>query len=226
MNSWSVAPLMSSQMCALKSSAISSASVLEPASKPHFWGPHFRGPHFGRRHFTRSLVLFSLLVSLATGLVAQKEKRQPLTEAEIEQIRDAGIDPSARIVLYTKFLNEHADVIKSLTNRAKSAARAKHLDDELLDFTALMDELGDNIDQYNDRKADLRPALKPLNEAAPRWLGILRALAGEPGFDLSRKEAIESGEDLADQAKRILSEQTEYFNLHKDEKGQERSEPK
>ena len=45
-------------------------------------------------------------------------------------------------------------------------------------------------------------------------------------LDLARKEAIESGEDLADEAKRLLTEQTEYFKLHKDEKGQERAEPK
>jgi hypothetical protein len=199
------------QTYATTSSLIRSAPRQKPQTRPHW---------------VRCLILTSLFASLAASLGAQKDKRQPLTEAQIELIRDAGIDPPARIALYTKFLNEHADVIKSLTNRAKSAARVKHLDDELLDFTALLDELGDNLDQYADRKADLRPALKPLAEAAPRWLAILRALAGEPGFDLSRKEAIESGEELADQAKRILSEQTEYFNLHKDEKGQERAEPK
>jgi hypothetical protein len=43
---------------------------------------------------------------------------------------------------------------------------------------------------------------------------------------LARKEAIESGEDLADQAKRLLSEQTDYFAQHKDEQGQDRAEPK
>ena len=177
-------------------------------------------------HLLRPLIFLSLLLALAPSVLAQKEQRQPLTEAQLEQIRDAGIDPTLRITLYTKFLNEHADVIKSLTNRAKSQARSRRLDDELQDFTALLDELGDNLDQYADRKADLRPALKPLTEAAPRWLGILRALAGEPAFDLARKEAIESGEDLADQASRILSEQTEYFKLHKDEAGQERVEPK
>jgi hypothetical protein len=89
-----------------------------------------------------------------------------------------------------------------------------------------MDELGSNLDVFSERHADIRKALKPLNEAIPRWLGMLRALAGEPGFDLSRKEAIESGQDLADQAARLLTEQTEYFKLHKDEKGQDRAEPK
>jgi hypothetical protein len=163
---------------------------------------------------------------LAQPLRAQKDKPEPLNDKEIEQIREAGIDPNERVSLYTKFLNEHADTIKSLTNRAKSPARGRRLDDELQNLTALMDELGSNLDVFSDRHADIRKALKPLNEAAPRWLGTLRALAGEPGFDLARKEAIESGEDLTDQAKRLLTEQTEYFDLHKDERGQDRAEPK
>jgi hypothetical protein len=177
------------------------------------------------RWFRRFSILVACLL-LTQLLPAQKEKREPLTGPEIEQIREAGIFPSDRIALYTKFLNEHAETIKKLTDRAKSNARVQRLDGELQDFTALMDELGTNLDTYSERKADLRKALKPLSEDAPKWLGILRALAGEPGFDLARKEAIESGEDLADEAKRLLSEQTEYFALHKDEQGQERAEPK
>jgi hypothetical protein len=159
-------------------------------------------------------------------LWGQKEKREPLTGPQIEEIREAGIYPGDRVNLYTKFLNEHADTIKGLTTRGKSSARVQRLDGELQDFTTLMDELGTNLDVYSERKADIRKALKTLSESTPRWLGILRALAGEAGFDLARKEAIESGEDLADQAKRLLSEQTEYFNLHKDEQGQDRAEPK
>jgi hypothetical protein len=159
-------------------------------------------------------------------LSAQHEKREPLTGPEIEQIREAGIFPSDRVALYTKFIGEHAETIKKLTDRAKSGSRGQRLDGELQDFTALMDELGENLDVYSERKADIRKALKQLTDATPHWLGIVRALPGEPAFDLSRKEAIESGEELADQAKRLLTEQTEYFNLHKDEQGQDRAEPK
>jgi hypothetical protein len=159
-------------------------------------------------------------------LHGQKEKREPLTEAEVEQIREAGIYPDERVTLYTKFLNEHADILKGLSFRAKSAARSRRVDQELQDFTALMDEFGSNLDVYSDRHADIRKSLKPLPASVDRWLAILRALPGEPGFDLARKEAIESGEDLADQAARLLREETEYFNMHKDEQGQERAEPK
>jgi len=174
----------------------------------------------------RCTLVILICVAVLRPLPAQKEQREPLTGAQIEEIREAGIAPFERVKIYTRILNEHADAIKGLTNRAKSAARARRLDDELQDFTALMDELGSNLDVYSDRHADIRKSLRPLTEATDRWAGILRALAGEPGFDLSRKEAIESGEDLADQAKRLLTEQTEYFNLHKDEQGQDRAEPK
>jgi hypothetical protein len=171
------------------------------------------------------LALAVALVGAAIG-VAQKEKREPLTGAQVEQIREAGVFPDDRIGLYAKFIGEHAETIKGLTSRGKSPARAHRLDDELLDLTALMDELGSNLDEYSDRKADLRKSLKTLSDEAPHWVAILRALAGEPGFELSRKEAIESSEDLAGEAKRLLTEQTDYFNAHKEEKGQERAEPK
>lgn len=175
----------------------------------------------------RNLCLPALLfVAISGATAAQKEHRHVLTETQVEQIREAGIVPAERIKLYAKFVGERIETVKSLTPRAHSATRSKRLDDELQDVTALMDELGSNLDQYGERKADMRAGLKPLNEATTHWREVLNALPSEPGFDLSRKEAIESEKDLADQAAQLLKEQTEYFKEHKDEKGQERSEPK
>ncbi len=174
----------------------------------------------------RCLVALVLCLIVASPLLAQKQKREPLTDAQVEKIAEAGIDPDARVALYTQFLKEKADAIKALGKRASSDARSSRLSDALEDFAALMDELGDNLDVYSDRKADIRKSLKALSEATPGWQQTLRALAGEPGFSLARKEAIESGEDLAAQADRLLKEQTDYFNQHPDEKGQDRWEPK
>jgi len=171
-----------------------------------------------------SVVLFSLMV--ATPLLAQKEHRQPLTEVQVEEIREAGVFPDERVKLYAKFLDDHFETIKGLTSRAHSSTRSHRMDDELQDLTALMDELGDNLDQYGGRKADLRKSLKFITDATPRWLGVLNSLPSETGFELSRKEALDSGKDLADQAAQLFKEQTEYFKLHKDEQGQDRAEPK
>jgi len=179
-----------------------------------------RSPRFN------ALLLILVCLVMARPLVAQRDKPEPLTEVQMEKIREAGIDPNTRVKLYTEFLGEHTDTIKGLSNRRDSPARTKRLDEELKSLSALMDELGSNLDTYSDRHADIRKALKPLAEAGDHWLTTLRALAGEPGFDLARKDAIEGCEDLADEARRLLTEQTEYFNLHKDEQGQERAEPK
>lgn len=170
-----------------------------------------------------AILLFCL--GLPCVASAQKEQRQPLTDTQVEKIREAGIYPNERIKLYTQFLDEHAESIKGLTNRSKTDSRSKRLDDELLDFTALVDEMGSNLDQYTEREADLRPALKTLNELTPKWRTILNALPGQAAFNEARKEAIEAEEDLADQGKRLLTEQETYFAAHKEAKGQERAEP-
>lgn len=177
-------------------------------------------------HFP-AITAFALTLLLnPASTSAQKEHHDTLTEAQVEKIREAGIDPNERIKLYTQFVNDHVNAVKGLTNRAKSDARAARLDRELQDCADLMDELGSNLDQYSDRHADMRNALKALADESQHWLVTLRALAGEGPFDLSRKEAIEAGQDIADEAQRLLREQTDYFAVHKDEKGQERSEPK
>ena len=174
----------------------------------------------------RRFAAIPLLLLLVPTLHAQANKREPLTEVQHDQIAEAGVDPPARILLYVKFLNEHAETIQGLIKRAHSAARAKRMDDEIGDFTALMDELGDNLDTYASRKADLRRSLKELNEGVVRWQTLLRNLPSEPGFEVSLKESVESSNDLADQVKQVTSDQDAYFKAHPDEKNQDRWEPK
>ena len=162
---------------------------------------------------------------LAAPLAAQQQKREPLTEKQQDQIAEAGIDPVARVNLYVKFLNEESDTVKGLIPRAKSSARLRRIDGELQDFAALMDELGDNLDVYSERKADIRKSLKGLNESIAHWQQVLRDLPSESGFELSLKEAVDSSNDLAAQAKQITADQEAYFKAHPKEKGQDRYEP-
>jgi hypothetical protein len=173
---------------------------------------------------TLAAILFCLL--LAAPLAAQKQKREPLTQDEQDQIAEAGIEPVARVGLFVKFLDEHSDTIRGLIKRAKSPSRSQRLDGELLDFAALADELGDNLDVLSQRKADIRKSLKGLNEGIERWQGVLHDLPSEAAFELSLKNAQASISDLADQAKEIATDQEAYFKAHKDEAGQDRDEPK
>lgn len=174
----------------------------------------------------RSILLFIVCGFSTLPLLAQPPaKHDVLTGPQIEQIREAGIFPDERVKLYTRFIDERADRIKGFANRSQSSARDHRVDSELQDFTSLMDELGSNLDTYSDRKADIRKSLKPLTEATQRWMAMLHSLPDAQGYDLSLKEAIESGGDLSGQAKEMLADQTKYFEEHKDQSGQDRVEP-
>jgi hypothetical protein len=173
----------------------------------------------------RTLAALLLCLLTAAPLAAQKDKPEPLTDAQQDQIAEAGIDPVVRVDLYVKFLNERADTIRGLIKRAQSPARSQRIDNELQLFSALMDELGDNLDMYSQRKADIRKSLKGLNDGIKDWQSVLHDLPSQPGFELSLKEALDSSSDLAGQAKQLTSDQEAYFKAHPKEKGQDRAEP-
>jgi hypothetical protein len=154
--------------------------------------------------------LFFVCLSLAAPARGQKNRPEPLTEAQQEAIAEAGIDADARIGLYTKYLNEHADTIHDLTGRIHSAARTSRIDNALGNFSELVDELASNLDEYGGRMADM----------------ILHDLPSESGFDFSRKDAMDATKDLADQVKKLMTTEDAYFKEHKDLKGQQYAEPK
>jgi hypothetical protein len=169
-------------------------------------------------------IVFLLLLSTAPPIYSQRDQREPLNATQQEQIAEAGIDPDARVALYTKFTNEHAQTIEGLGKRHE-AGRGRRLDGELQDFASLIDELASNLDEYGDRKADMRKALKALNEDLPRWQAILRGLPNDSAYEVSRNDAGDALKDLTDQAKKITADQDAYFKEHKDAKGQDREEP-
>ncbi len=164
---------------------------------------------------------------LATGslLSGQKSQHETLTPAQVEEIREAGIDPNTRILLYAKYVNQHMDAIKELVKEGLSRSRSVKMDDELQTVTALADELDSNLDQYGSRKADIRKALKKVTDDLPKWSQAIQGLPANTTFDLSRKDALESVQDLRDDATQMLTEQRAYFKEHKDQRGQERAEP-
>jgi hypothetical protein len=172
----------------------------------------------------RRALAFVLLFFAAPPLHPQRDQREPLNAAQQEQIAEAGIDPDARIALYAKFTSEHAQTIEGLGKRHEPG-RGRRLDSELQDFASLIDELSSNLDEYGDRKADLRKALKELDEAIPRWQAILRGLPEDSAYEVSRNDAGDALGDLASQAQKLTAEQEAYFREHKDAKGQDREEP-
>jgi len=167
-----------------------------------------------------------LLIAALPG-VAQQHRRDPLTDPEIDKIRDAAQEPEVRLKLYIEFARARLEKLAQVRADAKTADRERLTRDALQDFLDVYDELSTNLDTYADRGDDLRKALKPVIEADTEFGSKLRAfkssLGGAPEsakdftFLLgSALEAIDAGmKDHRD----LLAEQEETFkNKKKDKK--------
>jgi uncharacterized coiled-coil DUF342 family protein len=119
-----------------------------------------------------SLLLVTLLMP---GGQAQR-RREPLTEAEIDQLRDQAQEPNLRLKLYIKFARERLDALDKMRSDPKTTDRGGQTHEGLQNFLDVYDELNQNIDTYEDRKADFRKALNSVIEADIEFQAKLRAL--------------------------------------------------
>src|SRR5215472_3630151 len=166
----------------------------------------------------KSLVLLLLLIVT----IASARRRDPLTEAEADQIRQAALEPYKRLQLYIKFTGARLDAIEQLRADPRQAdGRGRKIHDLLEDFTALMDEINDNLDQYQGRplskddRKDFRKGLKEMITACDSWDGKLKTLKTEmetdpqtqkeaPDFNYAFKDAEESLKSSADLAREYI----------------------
>jgi len=104
---------------------------------------------------------------LAGGSVVQAQRhREPLTQPEIDQIRDASWEPKQRLALLRSVSPGRGWSSWSRCGAIpKIKDRPRQTHDLLDDFQLLYDELNDNIDTYVDRKDDIRKPLKVIIEA-------------------------------------------------------------
>ena len=136
----------------------------------------------------RSCVCLAVLLAAGTGALAQRH-RDPLTQAEIDQIRDASWEPRERLTLYVQFARARLVKVEQMRSDPKTKDRPRQTHDMLDDFLLLYDELNDNIDTYVDRKDDIRKPLKVIVEADTEFQAKLRAL--KDAADIPRAESRE-----------------------------------
>jgi hypothetical protein len=116
------------------------------------------------------------LLALTHAAPAQTRERDPLTDAEVDQMREAADYPNKRLELMVRFIKERMAMIGILRSDAPSPTRPKQIHDYLQDLIALLDETDDNIDMYASHHSDMRKGLKLLIEADSEWQLNLRQL--------------------------------------------------
>jgi hypothetical protein len=126
-----------------------------------------------------------VVIAVAVGSPAQK-RPDPLTQAEIDQVRDASWEPQQRLGLYVKFARARLVALEQMRSDPKSKDRGPQTHDLLDDFLRIYDELNDNIDTYVDRKDDIRKPMKIVIEADTEFQAKLRAL--KDAADVSPEE--------------------------------------
>lgn len=155
-----------------------------------------------------------LLSFLATAVVAQRRDRDPLTEKEVDEMREAADYPNKRLELMVSFTRARIAIIDQLrADPTAAATRPKQIHNLLEDFILLLDETDDNIDMYASHKSDMRKGLKLLIEADSEWQLKLRQLKEQsPPDELSQYSfalinAIDTVNDSAQNARETLEEQ-------------------
>jgi len=133
-----------------------------------------------------SLLRGCVIVLLLTASLPAQRPRDPLTQPEIDQIRDASWEPKERLALYVQFARARLVKLEQMRSDPKTKDRPRRTHDLLDDFQLLYDELNDNIDTYVDRKDDIRKPLKLIIEADNEFQAKLRAL--KDAADVSPEE--------------------------------------
>ena len=171
--------------------------------------------------FVRRWLVAALVVSsLALPAWAQRKERDPLTDAEVDQMREAADYPNKRLELLVKFARERVFEIESAQGD-NSAAKIKQIHDLLQDFIAILDEIEDNIDMYGSHNADMRKGLKLVIEADSEWQLKLRQIKEKsPPEELQQYSfvlinATDTVGDSASTARETLQEQNKLAAQNK-----------
>jgi hypothetical protein len=114
---------------------------------------------------------------------AQVRRHEPLNPLEIDQLRDSAMEPDVRLKLYTQFARTRLVSLEQIRNDPKATDRGQQTHDRLQEFVDIYDELNENIENFINRKEDLRRPLRSVIEADNEFQAKLLALksAGDTG---------------------------------------------
>ncbi|MGH9529635.1 MAG: hypothetical protein ACRD2S_06925 [Terriglobales bacterium] len=167
----------------------------------------------------RSRAMIGLLISgmLVASAAYGQSRRDPLTPLEITKLRDQAQDPDLRLKLYVEFARQRLDAIDKVRSDPKITDRGTAIHDGLQDFLDVYDEMNDNVDTFDDQKADFRKGLKLIIEADVEFAAKLRALQNslnpnkddEKVYEFLLQSAVETVDDSVKDHRQLLEQQEE-----------------
>jgi hypothetical protein len=175
----------------------------------------------------KTVAITGAWIMLAIAPVFAQSKKDPLTDQQIEDVREAGDQPLQRVKLFVGYVDDRAKGIHTLNADPIAQNKNVRLHNLMEEFTRLSDELQDNMDNFDQQHADLRKVLKEIVDKTGEWGTILNEPKPSPQYDFSRKTAIDANQSAHETAVQMLADETKYFiEEKKKEKEQEKEEQK
>jgi hypothetical protein len=170
-------------------------------------------------------------------LPALAQEREPLNNNEIDELREAAQEPMKRLRLYVTFSGSRLIDIDSLQGKNNVADRGQQIHDLLQDFSTLIDEMDDNIDEYARRAQDMRKVLPEVIKAETDYQTRLRTFqqtaTNDPkateefrAYNFALQDAMEAVRGSLDDAQKTLADQTEQFKELEEKQKQEKKKKK
>ena len=179
---------------------------------------------------TRKLIIVLLLLSA----VAFARRRDPLTDAESDQLRQARLEPAKRLKLFYKFADARLESInESLNNPQKVGERPAAIHDLLEDFSSIVDEINDNLDMYQEdgrldeeQHKQYRKGLKELiadeGKLRARVRSLQHDLESDPKFKAESQACTFALQDADAALKNSLDTARQYLTEKEEEKPQKK----
>jgi hypothetical protein len=175
----------------------------------------------------KTVAITGALILLAVASAFAQSRKDPLTDQQIEDVREAGDQPLQRIKLFVGYVDDRAKGIHTVNADPIAQNKNVRLHNLMEEFTRLSDELQDNMDNFDQQHADLRKVLKEVVDKTGEWGTILNEPKPSPQYDFSRKTAIDANQSAHETAVQMLADETKYFiEQKKKEKEQEKEEQK
>jgi hypothetical protein len=171
------------------------------------------GKCLSRRSLLSGLAACAFVLPCWSRLRAQ-QRESALSDGEVEKLRDTAQDPPNRVMAFVSFLNQRADQIEKLTTGKRQPGREEDIHDLMEQMGSILDDLGDNLDDYSQRHQDIRKVLPKLVSATERWATVLKTPPDNEQYNVSRKLTLESLGDVHESAVKMIDEQKAWFLEH------------
>src|ERR1700723_49503 len=160
---------------------------------------------------TTLLMAATVTVSVsARSVQAQQDKKDYLTDAEGDRIRDA-VTPPERMKLFVTFADDRLKKFQyELTRTVPEGRRAEILNGLLNAYAGCIDDAADQIEVAREKQVDIRASLKIMQTKGKEFLEALQKInQGGPEYDTYKdtlQDAIEGTQDALSDVDKALKE--------------------